>query len=620
MGLVSSKKPDKEKPIKEKDHGQWSPVKVSAEDKDPPPLPPLVVFNHLTPPPPDEHPDEDEHFVVALYDYAAMNDRDLQMLKGEKLQVLKGTGDWWLAKSLVTGREGYVPSNFVARVESLEVERKTVSPGLTGSGTGRAAGQRALTPPRWFFRSLGRKEAERQLLAPINKAGSFLIRESETNKGAFSLSVKDVTTQGELIKHYKIRSLDEGGYYISPRITFPSLQALVQHYSKKGDGLCQRLTLPCVSLAPQNPWAQDEWEIPRQSLKLVRKLGSGQFGEVWMGYYKNNMKVAIKTLKEGTMSPEAFLGEANVMKALQHERLVRLYAVVTKEPIYIVTEYMARGCLLDFLKTDEGSRLSLPRLIDMSAQTLGHSCVEGERGGGGAQVALVSLMPMLLRCRSGLRGEEFIRLRSNTAIFLLCPRNSSFPSSPQGLCRGQCGLGPGVEAPRLSFTVCLFPQIAEGMAYIERMNSIHRDLRAANILVSEALCCKIADFGLARIIDSEYTAQEGAKFPIKWTAPEAIHFGVFTIKADVWSFGVLLMEVVTYGRVPYPGMSNPEVIRNLERGYRMPRPDTCPPELYRGVIAECWRSRPEERPTFEFLQSVLEDFYTATERQYELQP
>ncbi|XP_074240265.1 tyrosine-protein kinase Blk isoform X1 [Saimiri boliviensis] len=500
MGMVSSKMQ-----VKEKDKGRWSPLKANAQDKAPPPLPPLVVFNHLTPPPPEEHPDEDKHFAVALYDYAAVNDRDLQMLKGEKLQVLNGTGAWWLAKSLVTGREGYVPSNFVARVESLEVER-------------------------WFFRSLSRREAERQLLAPVNKAGSFLIRESETNKGAFSLSVKDVTAQGELIKHYKIRSLDEGGYYISPRITFPSLQALVQHYSKKGDGLCQRLTLPCVGLAPQNPWAQDEWEIPRQSLKLVRKLGSGQFGDVWMGYYKNNMKVAIKTLKEGAMSPEAFLGEAHVMKTLQHERLVRLYAVVTKEPIYIVTEYMARGCLLDFLKTDEGNGLSLPRLIDMSAQ------------------------------------------------------------------------------------------IAEGMAYIERMNSIHRDLRAANILVSETLCCKIADFGLARIIDSEYMAQEGAKFPIKWTAPEAIHFGVFTIKADVWSFGVLLMEVVTYGRVPYPGMSNPEVIRNLERGYRMPRPDTCPPELYRGVIAQCWRSRPEERPTFEFLQSVLEDFYTATERQYELQP
>ncbi|XP_045058432.1 tyrosine-protein kinase Blk isoform X3 [Desmodus rotundus] len=465
MGVVSSKKQ-----VKEKGKGHWSPVKDSAQSREPPPLPPLVVFNHLAPAPPGTHPDQEEHFVVALYDYMAVNDRDLQMLKGEKLQILKESGDWWLAKSLITGREGYVPSNFVARVETLEIEK-------------------------WFFRSISRKDAERQLLAPINNVGSFLIRESETSKGAFSLSVKDSTTQGEVIKHYKIRSLDEGGYYISPRITFPTLQALVQHYSKKGDGLCHKLTQPCVSLAPQNPWAQDEWEIPRQSLKLVRKLGSGQFGEVWMGYYKNNMKVAVKTLKEGTMSPEAFL-----------------------------------GCLLDFLKTDEGSRLSLSRLIDMSAQ------------------------------------------------------------------------------------------IAEGMAYIEKMNSIHRDLRAANILVSETLGCKIGDFGLARIIDNEYTAQEGAKFPIKWTAPEAIHFGVFTIKADVWSFGILLMEIITYGRVPYPGMSNPEVIRNLERGYRMPRPDTCPPELYHGVIAECWRSRPEERPTFEFLQSVLEDFNTATEQQYELQP
>ncbi|XP_026943747.1 tyrosine-protein kinase Blk isoform X2 [Sagmatias obliquidens] len=441
MGVVSSKRQ-----VKEKGKGRWSPEKASTQGKEAPPLPPLVVFNHLAPPPPDtRHPDQEEHFVVALYDYKAVNDRDLQMLKGEKLQILKEAGDWWLAKSLITGREGYVPSNFVTRIETLEVEK-------------------------WFFRSICRRDAERQLLAPINKAGSFLIRESETSKGAFSLSVKDVTTQGEVIKHYKIRSLDEGGYYISPRNTFPTLQALVQHYSKKGDGLCQRLTQPCVSLALQNPWAQDEWEIPRQSLKLVRKLGSGQFGEVWM------------------------------------------------------------GCLLDFLKTDEGSRLSLPRLIDMSAQ------------------------------------------------------------------------------------------IAEGMAYIEQMNSIHRDLRAANILVSETLCCKIGDFGLARIIDNEYTAQEGAKFPIKWTAPEAIHFGVFTIKADVWSFGILLMEIITYGRVPYPGMSNPEVIGNLGRGYRMPRPDSCPPELYSSVIAECWRSRPEERPTFEFLQSVLEDFHTATEGQYELQP
>ncbi|XP_028941471.1 tyrosine-protein kinase Blk-like, partial [Antrostomus carolinensis] len=159
---------------------------------------------------------------------------------------------------------------------------------------------------------------------------------------AYSLSVRDSdSAHGDIIKHYRIRSLDGGGYYISPRMTFSSLPELIHHYSQKGDGLCQRLTVPCISLVPQRPWAQDEWEIPRESLKLVKKLGSGQFGEVWMGYYKNNIKVAVKTMKEGSMDPDAFLAEANLMKRLQHNKLVRLYAVVTKQPIYIVTEYMA---------------------------------------------------------------------------------------------------------------------------------------------------------------------------------------------------------------------------------------------------------------------------------------
>ncbi|XP_015207772.1 tyrosine-protein kinase Blk [Lepisosteus oculatus] len=459
--------------------------------------------------PPNDHrlgsPDHDSNIVIAQHDFQPVNEHDLAFQKGDKLTVLQEKGDWWLAKSLVSGNEGYIPRTYVARLDTLEVER-------------------------WFFKNLTRKDTERLLLAPGNKPGAFLIRESETTKGAFSLSVRDLVAQhGDVVKHYKIRSLDNGGYYISPKISFPTLQDLVKHYSKTADGLCQRLTAPCKSVTPQRPWGQDEWEIPRETLKMVKKLGAGQFGEVWMGYYKNNQKVAIKTLKEGSMAPEAFLEEANLMKELQHDKLVRLYAVVTKEPILIVTEYMVNGSLLDFLKTEEGNRVQLPKLIDMSAQ------------------------------------------------------------------------------------------IAEGMAYIERNNYIHRDLRAANILVSETLKCKIADFGLARIIETEYTAQEGAKFPIKWTAPEAINYGTFSIKSDVWSFGILLTEIVTYGRIPYPGMTNPEVIRNLDRNYRMPCPDHCPLELY-DIMLKCWQERPEDRPTFEYLQCTLEDFYIATERQYELQP
>ncbi|MGH0160148.1 UNVERIFIED_CONTAM: hypothetical protein FKN15_058592 [Acipenser sinensis] len=98
------------------------------------------------------------------------------------------------------------------------------------------------------------------------------------------------------------------------------------------------------------------------------------------------------------------------------------------------------------------------------------------------------------------------------------------------------------------------------MAYVERMNYVHRDLRAANILVGDSLVCKVADFGLARLIeDNEYTARQGAKFPIKWTAPEAALYGRFTIKSDVWSFGVLLTELATKGRVPYPDYDSSQV-------------------------------------------------------------
>ncbi|KAM9421722.1 tyrosine-protein kinase Fyn-like isoform 4-T7 [Salvelinus alpinus] len=390
---------------------------------------------------------------VALYDYEARTEDDLSFRKGERFQIINSTeGDWWDARSLTTGGNGYIPSNYVAPVDSIQAED-------------------------WYFGKLGRKDAERQLLFTGNPRGTYLIRESETTKGAFSLSIRDWDdVKGDHVKHYKIRKLDSGGYYITTRAQFETLQQLVQHYS---------------------------------------------------GTWNGTTKVAVKTLKPGTMSPESFLEEAQIMKKLRHDKLVQLYAVVSEEPIYIVTEYMGKGSLLDFLKDGEGRGLKLPNLVDMAAQ------------------------------------------------------------------------------------------VAAGMAYIERMNYIHRDLRSANILVGDNLVCKIADFGLARLIeDNEYTARQGAKFPIKWTAPEAALFGKFTIKSDVWSFGILLTELVTKGRVPYPGMNNREVLEQVERGYRMPCPQDCPISLHE-LMVQCWKKDAEERPTFEYLQAFLEDYFTATEPQYQ---
>lgn len=118
------------------------------------------------------------------------------------------------------------------------------------------------------------------------------------------------------------------------------------------------------------------------------------------------------------------------------------------------------------------------------------------------------------------------------------------------------------------------------MAYLESRNYIHRDLAARNVLVGENNEVKVADFGLARLVKDKsqniYAAREGTKFPIKWTAPEAAIYNKFSIKSDVWSFGIVLSEIITYGRTPYPTLSNQEVLQKVSGSYRMEQPQNCP--------------------------------------------
>uniref|UniRef100_A0A7N6FA61 receptor protein-tyrosine kinase n=1 Tax=Anabas testudineus TaxID=64144 RepID=A0A7N6FA61_ANATE len=152
--------------------------------------------------------------------------------------------------------------------------------------------------------------------------------------------------------------------------------------------------------------------------------------------------------------------------------------------------------------------------------------------------------------------------------------------------------------------------IASGMRYLSDMGYVHRDLAARNILVNSNLVCKVSDFGLSRVLEDDpeaaYTTR-GGKIPIRWTAPEAIAYRKFTSASDVWSYGIVMWEVMSYGERPYWEMSNQDVIKAVEESYRLPGPMDCPEALYH-LMMDCWQRERSNRPKFDEIVCLLDKF------------
>lgn len=215
------------------------------------------------------------------------------------------------------------------------------------------------------------------------------------------------------------------------------------------------------------------------------------------------------------MSEDEFIDEAKVMMNLSHENLVQLYGVCTKErPIFIITEYMSNGCLLNYLH-DSRRRFPASELLEM--------------------------------------------------------------------CKDICA----------------------AMAYLESKQFLHRDLAARNCLVNENGIVKVADFGLSRyVLDDEYTSSLGTKFPVRWSPPEVLMYSKFSSKSDVWSFGVLMWEIFTLGRMPYERFNNFEVTDHIAKGLRLYRPQMATEKIY-AIMYSCWHEIPDERPTFMILHNHI---------------
>ncbi|XP_053598709.1 tyrosine-protein kinase CSK [Microplitis demolitor] len=362
----------------------------------------------------------------------------------------------------------------------------------------------------WFHGKISRETAE-SLLRP-REDGLFLVRESTNFPGDYTLCV----SYAGRVQHYRVK-YKNNHLTIDDEVFFENLALLVEHYEEDADGLCTQLTKPLPKQGKQDfcvdpkAFVEAGWVIQTHELELRECIGKGEFGDVLLGVYRGE-RVAVKMLKDNSEAAQRFLAEASLMTSLIHDNLVKLLGLVfNNQHMYLVTEYMSKGSLVDYLRS---------------------------------------------------RGRLHVTKKDQI---------------------------------NFAFDTCA------GMAYLESRHVVHRDLAARNVLVAEDNSAKVSDFGLAR---DENFSLDGGKLPIKWTAPEALKQNKFSNKSDMWSFGILLWEIYSFGRVPYPRIPLADVVKCVEKGYKMEPPDGCPSEVY-DIMKQAWDLQPEKRPTFHDIKVKL---------------
>ncbi|XP_063148280.1 macrophage colony-stimulating factor 1 receptor [Candoia aspera] len=354
----------------------------------------------------------------------------------------------------------------------------------------------------------------------------------------------------------------------------------------------------------------EKWEFPRNNLQFGKVLGAGAFGKVveatalGLGQEDSVLKVAVKMLKSTahTDEQEALMSELKIMSHLgHHENIVNLLGACTHGgPILVITEYCPYGDLLNFLRKKAEhliiQDLTLESTLDSMATDykniyLGKKYVQ--------------------RSDSGFRSQgvdSYLEMKSVTA---------SVPMPAQGRSSVSAEGTEDLHSLDLIDLLQFSNQVAQGMTFLASKNCIHRDLAARNVLVADGLVAKICDFGLARDImnDTNYVVKGNARLPVKWMAPESIFECVYTIQSDVWSYGILLWEIFSLGRSPYPGMKvNSKFYSLVKQGYHMGRPDFAPDDMY-SIMTACWELEPTQRPTFSQICTLIQKQLDAIKEQ-----
>ncbi|XP_067849532.1 tyrosine-protein kinase BTK-like [Heptranchias perlo] len=278
--------------------------------------------------------------VEALYKYNAGQHIDISLVKGEKYYIVDDSDQhWWKLKDM-KGREGYAPSTYLSDRKPEEYS--------------------------WYAGPITRAKAE-QLLTQMGKEGGYMVRDSsQAGRYVVSVFTKALQCKNGATRHYHVHLTAEGKYFLAEKHLFDTIPDVIKYHQHNSAGLVSRLRQPVSTETNKAPISIDgEWELDRKEITLLKELGNGQFGVVQLGKWKQKYDVAIKMIKEGSMSTEEFIEEAETMMKLIHPKLVQLHGVCTMGyPIYIVTEFMSNGCLLSYLNS-HGKELNQLQLLEM---------------------------------------------------------------------------------------------------------------------------------------------------------------------------------------------------------------------------------------------------------------
>ncbi|XP_077402898.1 macrophage colony-stimulating factor 1 receptor 2 isoform X2 [Vanacampus margaritifer] len=325
------------------------------------------------------------------------------------------------------------------------------------------------------------------------------------------------------------------------------------------------------------PYNNLKWEFPRDKLRLGGVLGSGAFGKVveatayGLGS-QDELRVAVKMLKPSAHSEEreALMCELKILSHLgYHDNIVNLLGACTHGgPMLMITEYCFHGDLLNFLRAHAHH-----------------------------------LVAAMLNPEPAEHDTKYsnLRLRSDSGISCCSEYQEMQPMLSHSGFERSARLSMS-DLMRFSY------QVAQGLDFLSTQNCIHRDVAARNVLLTDRHVAKICDFGLARDIrnDDSYIVQGNARLPVKWMSPESIFQCVYTVQSDVWSYGVLLWEIFSLGKSPYPNVAvDTKFYKMIKDGCHMDRPDFAPPQMYQ-LMTSCWSLEPTDRPTFKMISRLME--------------